>query len=165
MFVSGDFNVYHKDWLTYSGELIDLVNSVIINFPTWVPDCDFHSTVLLDLFISSEASICSTVAFPPLRNSDYVIATVSIDFPINSKQDTPFHHVTYDYSHTDWNGLCDHLRDVPREGIFKLGASAASEFCKWAEVGIDVYITHQKYQVKTSLISMVFSCLCCCHSS
>ena len=161
MFVSGDFNVYHKDWLTYSGELIDLLNSVIINFPTWVPDCDFHSTVLLDLFISSEASICSTVAFPPLRNSDYVIVTVSIDFPINSKQDTPFHHVTYDYSHTDWNGLCDHLRDVPREGIFKLGASAASEFCKWAEVGIDVYITHQKHQVKTSLISMVFSCLCC----
>ena len=89
--------MYHKDWLTYSGELIDLVNSVIINFPTWVPDCDFHSTVLLDLFISSEASICSTVAFPPLRNSDYVIVTVSIDFPINSKQDTPFHHVTYDY--------------------------------------------------------------------
>ena len=30
MFVFGDFNVHHKDWLTYSGGMIDLVNSVII---------------------------------------------------------------------------------------------------------------------------------------
>ena len=35
------------------------------------------------------------------------------------------------------------------EGIFKLGASAAaSEFCEWVQVGIDVYIPHRKYQVK-----------------
>ena len=56
-------------------ELIDLVKSVIsissdltqmVNFPTWIPDCDSHSPVLLDLFISSDASICSTMAFPPL---------------------------------------------------------------------------------------------------
>ena len=49
--------------------------------------------------------------------------------------------LSYDYSHTDWDGLRDHLRDVPWEDIFKLGASAApSEFCKWVQVGIDVYI-------------------------
>ena len=41
------------------------------------------------------------------------------------------------------------LRDVPWEDIFKLGASAAaSEFCEWVLVGIDVYIPHRKYQVK-----------------
>ena len=35
------------------------------------------------------------------------------------------------------------------EDIFKLGASAAaSEFCEWVQVGIDVYISHRKYQVK-----------------
>ena len=46
-------------------------------------------------------------------------------------------------------GLCDHLRDVPWEDIFKLSASAAaSEFCEWVQVGIDVYIPHRKYQVK-----------------
>ena len=54
-------------------ELIDLVNSVIIfvsndltqmvNFPTRIPDCDSHSPALLDLFISSDASICSAMAF------------------------------------------------------------------------------------------------------
>ena len=38
-------------------------------------------------------------------------------------------------SRADWDGLRDHLRDVPREDIFKLGASAAaSEFCEWVQV-------------------------------
>ena len=57
----------------------------------------------------------------------------------------------YDYSRTDWDGLCDHLRDVPWENIFKLSASTASEFCEWDEVGIDVYIPYRKYQVKPYL--------------
>ena len=52
------------------------------------------------------------MAFPPLGNSDYVVVSVSIDFPINSKQDTLFHRVAYDYSCADWDGLGDNLRDV-----------------------------------------------------
>ena len=37
--------------------------------------------------------------------------------------------IAYDYSRADWGGLCDHLRDIPREDILKLGNSAAaSEF-------------------------------------
>ena len=41
------------------------------------------------------------------------------------------------------------MRDVPWVDIFKLSAStAASEFCEWTQVGIDVYIPHQKYQIK-----------------
>ena len=75
--------------------------------------------------------------------------SVSTDFPINSKQDALFHRVAYDYSHADWDGLGDHLRDVPWEGTFKLsGSPAASEFCEWVQVGFDVYIPHPKYQVK-----------------
>ena len=89
------------------------------------------------------------MAFPPLGNADHVVVSVAIDIPINSKQDAPFHRVAYDYSRADWDGLCDHLRDVPWEDIFKLSASAtASEFCEWVQVGIDVYIPHRKYQVK-----------------
>ena len=62
---------------------------------------------------------------------------------------SPFHHIAYGYSWADWDGLRDHLRDVPWEGNFKLSASAAaSEFCEWVQVGIDVYIPHRKYQVK-----------------
>ena len=89
------------------------------------------------------------MAFPPLGNSNHVVVSVSIEFPANSQRDTPFHHIAYGYSRADWDGLRDHLRDVPWEDIFKLGASAAaSEFCEWVQVGIDVYIPHRKYQVK-----------------
>ena len=98
-------------------ELIDLVNSVIIflsqmtllNFPTWIPDCDSHSPALLDLFLSSDASICSTMAFPPLGNSGHVFLSVFIDFPSNLQRD----------AEVQWDDIC------------KLGASAAArEFCE-----------------------------------
>ena len=85
----------------------------MVNFPTQIPDSDSHSSALLDLFISSEASISSKMAFPPMGNSDHVVVSVSIDFPSNLQQDAPFHHIAYDYSCADWGGFCDHLRDVP----------------------------------------------------
>ena len=138
-------------------ELIDLVNSVKISndltqmarFPSRIPDSNSHSPALLDLFLFSDANICSTMAFPPLGNSDHVVVSVSIDFPINSKQDAPFHRIAYDYSCADGDGLCDHLRDVPWKDIFKLSDSAvAKEFCEWVQVGNDVYIPHRKHQVK-----------------
>ena len=93
-------------------ELIDLVNcynfsisndlTQMVNFPTRIPDCDSHSPALLDLFLSSDTSICSTMAFPPKGNSDHVVVSVSIDFPSNSQRDAPFHCIAYDYSHADW---------------------------------------------------------------
>ena len=67
----------------------------------------------MDLFISSERSSCSTMAFPPLGNSDHVVVTVSLDFPSNSEQDALFHCIAYDCSCADWDGLCDNLKDVP----------------------------------------------------
>ena len=63
VFVFGDFNVRHKDWLTCSGgtdrpgELCynfsfsnDLTQ--IINIPTWISDCDSHGCAFLDLFLT-----------------------------------------------------------------------------------------------------------------
>ena len=80
VFIFGDFNAHHKDCLTFSGgadrsaELcynFSISNDLtqIVNFPTRIPDCWSHSPALLDLFISCDASICSTMAFPPLGNS------------------------------------------------------------------------------------------------
>ena len=71
------------------------------------------------------------MAFAPLGKSDHVVVSVSIDFPSNSQRDAPFHHIAYDYFRADLEGLCDHLRNVPWEDMFKLGASATSEFCEW----------------------------------
>ena len=119
-------------------ELIDLVNcynfsisnkiTQMVNFPTWIPDCDSHSPALLDFFLSSDASIYSTMAFPPLGNSNHVVVSVSLDFPSNLQWDTPFPCIVYNYSSADWDGLCDHLRNVPWEDIFKLSASDAANF-------------------------------------
>ena len=121
----------------------------MVNFPTHIPDCDSHSPAFFDLFIFSDVSICSTITFPPLGNSDHVVVSVSIDFPSNSQWDALFQCIAYDYSCSNWVGLCDHLRDVPWEDIFQLGTSAtASEFCEWVQVGIDVDIPHGKFQVK-----------------
>ena len=118
----------------------------MVNSPIWIPDCHSHNPVLLDLFLSTDTSIWSTMAFLSLGNSDHVVVSVSIDFSINSKQDALFHHIAYDYSRADQHGLLDHLRDVPWDNIFKLHASTAEfcEFCEWVHVGIDVYTTHHK---------------------
>ena len=100
VFVFGDFNVHHNDWLTYSSgtdryvELcynFSISNDLtqMVNSPTPIPDCDSDSPALLDFFLSSDTNICSTMAFPSLGNSDYVIVSVSIDFPTNSQVDAP----------------------------------------------------------------------------
>ena len=73
-----------------------------------------------------DTNICSTMAFPPLGNSDHVVVSISIDFPSNSQQDALFHHIAYDYSPADWDRLHDHLRDIPLEDMFKLSASAVA---------------------------------------
>ena len=85
----------------------------MVNFPTRIPDCDYHSPALLDFFLSSDISICSTMAFPLLGNSGHVVVSVSIAYPSNSQRDAPFYCIAYDYSRADWNSLRDHLRDVP----------------------------------------------------
>ena len=66
------------------------------NFLLQIPDSDSHSPALLDLFFFSDASICSTKIFYSLANSDHVVVSVSIAFPSNSQQDTPFYCIAYD---------------------------------------------------------------------
>ena len=62
----------------------------MINFRTVIPDSESLSLVCLDLFISSEANIFSTMAFRPLETFHHVAVSVSIDFLPNSKGDAPF---------------------------------------------------------------------------
>ena len=68
VFVFADFNVHHKDWLTYSGGtdrsgelcyncsisvvIVLIALTQMVNFPTWTTDCDSQRPTLLDLFLS-----------------------------------------------------------------------------------------------------------------
>ena len=73
VFLFGGFNVHHKDWLTYYGgtdrpgevcyDFSVISNDLTqrVNFPTRTPDCDSHSSARLDLFLSSDTSIYSTM--------------------------------------------------------------------------------------------------------
>ena len=89
-------------------ELIDLVNSCyyfsissdlaqMVNFPTWIPDCDSHSPALLDLFISSGTSICSAMAFCPLGNSDHVVMDmlINMEYSIGLKKNAKNTFLTF----------------------------------------------------------------------
>ena len=117
VFVFGDFNIHHKDWIAYSGgtdwpgELcynFSIANDLtqMVNFPMQIPDCNSYSP-LLDLFPSSDASSCSTMAFPPSGNLDHVVVSVSIDFPSNSQGDAPFNCISYaPFLSQNWQFSC-----------------------------------------------------------
>ena len=64
----------------------------------------------------------------------------------------------------DWGSLCDHLRHIPWEDVFKLSAStAAGDF--WWLVQVELmYISFISVSGQVSLVSTVLSCLCSCHS-
>ena len=123
----------------------------MVNFPAGIRDSNSHTPTYFDLFISSDASICSTMA-----------VSVSIDFPSNLKQNATFHRIAYDYSCVDWDSLCDHLRDVPWEDIFRLvRLLLLVNFVSGSRLEM-MYISLSDQPL---IISMVSSCLCCCHSS
>ena len=121
----------------------------MVNFPTCIPNCDSHNLTLLDFFLSSDASICSTM----LSLHWEILIMLLSQFPLT------FHHIHKGMPRfiallmtiivLIGTVFCDHLRGVPWEDIFKLSASpAANEFCQWVQVGIDVYIPHRMSQVK-----------------
>ena len=137
--------------LSIQVELIDLVNSAIIflsqmTLLRWLTFLHGSQTVILIVLLFWTYFFLLMLVFVlQWLSLHWEILTISS----NSQWDALFHYIAYDYSRADWDGLHDHLRDVPWEDIFKLGASAAaSEFCEWVRVGIDVFIPHRKYQVK-----------------
>ena len=119
----------------------------MINFPTQISDCDSSSSALLDLFLLTFVFVLQWFS---LHWEILIMLLPQFQWTLShSMRDVLFHCIACDYSHADWDRLCDHMSDVPWEDIFKLIASAtASEFCEWVQFGIDVYIPRRKYQVK-----------------
>ena len=118
-------------WLTFQLGLLTVTLTVLL---------------FLDYFLSSDASICFTMAFSPLGNSDHAVVSVFIDFLSNSKWDTPLHQMAYDHSYADWDGLWDHLRDFC--GRIFLNSVLLLLLVNSVSVGTDVYIPPHEYQMK-----------------
>ena len=113
----------------------------MVNFPTHVPDCDSHNSALLNFFISYDAIICSTMAYAPLRNSNHVIVSVSIDFWSNSRRDTLFHRIamTILLEQSSWS--------FEKRFLGEYTKLSSSQFCEYFQDETDVCIHRRKYQV------------------
>ena len=96
-------------------EMIDLVKSVTIflsqmTLLRWLTFQLGHLTVTLTVLLFW---IYFLLTLGSVLESHHIVVSVSMDFSINSKWDAPFHHIAYNYSCAAWDGLHDHLRDVP----------------------------------------------------
>ena len=81
--------------------------------------------------------------------SDHMVVGVDMQFVVKSTNEHPYHRTVYSHTKADWNGLIDHLRDMPWLGIFKHDATyAAKEITEWVEIDIDCYIPCRKFQLK-----------------
>ena len=135
-------SLYNHYWtgLPILVELIGLVNSVVIflsqmTLLRWSIFLFGSQTVILTVllfWISFFVLYLFYNGFPSIRKFWYVIVSVSIDFLSNSQRDALFHRIAYDdYSFADWDGLRDHVRDVPCEDIFKRGFLVLLVTCEW----------------------------------
>ena len=110
----------------YSGGTNSLVNYVVsflsqMNLLRWSTFLLGSLTVTLTVLL-----FCIYLFLLTLENSDHVAVSVAIDFPTNTRQDVLFHRIAYDYSCTNSDNLCYHLRDIPWGDIFKLSTSVAA---------------------------------------
>ena len=120
----------------------------MVNFPIWIPDCNFHSPALLGLFLMMLVFVLQWLSLH-WKILIMLLSQYPLTFHQTTKQDALFHCIAYDHSCTDWDGLCDHLRHVPWEDIFNSSVSAAArELCDWVQAEIGVHISNHKYQVK-----------------
>ena len=118
--VCGDFNTHNTEWLCHSQPLMLQVCFVkfamsqdltqIVDFPTRIPDRDDHQPYLLDLLLFSNPDL--HCCFSP-SSTDHMVVSVDVKFVVKSTNEHPYHRTVYSYSKADWDGLRDHLRDVP----------------------------------------------------
>ena len=159
VFVFGDFNVHHEEWLnsrltSEAGRQVHnfaLSQSLhqTVNFVTRFPDREDQSPSLLDLFLTSNPTICQTSSSSALGKSDHVVVNIQINLSVKDAQESPFHRTLYSYDRGDWDSFRDFLCDVPWPDVFKLdGESCAVEVASWIKAGIDAFIPYRKFQQK-----------------
>ena len=127
---------------------------------TMIPDCDSLSPALMDIFLSSNPSICSTVAFHPLENPDHVVVSVSI---VKLKRRYPVS------SHSLMTILMLIGMVYLRQDIFRFGASAPANLdsgprLEFMLLLILYFVSGSRFEL-IFISLMVFSNLCCCYVS
>ena len=158
--VFGDFNVHHQEWLVYSNGIdfsgaeaynfsISQSLTQIVDFPTRFPDRDDHNPHLLDLFLTSNPTICKPSVLSPLGNSDHAVVQIDISSNFKPAPEAPFHRTLYSYHRGDWDSFRDLLRDIPWQSVFDLQTDdCAKEIISWLQSGIEAFVPSRKYQVK-----------------
>ena len=128
-------------------------------------------TVLLFwIYFSSDASICSTMAFPSLGNFDHAVVSISIDFPSYPQRDSPFHRIAHDYSRANWDWVFVIISEM-FHGRISLNSVLLLPLVNFVggfrlELMYTSLIKGQgQVSGPASFISTVFSCLCCCLGS
>ena len=108
VFVFGDFNINHEEWLEFSHDTnasgIETYNFALSQsftqlpaFPTRIHDRSGQSPSLLDLFLTSSPDICKVSHSSPLGRTDHVF--VSLEVALNSPpaQEMPIHLTLLNY--------------------------------------------------------------------
>ena len=130
VFVFGDFNMLHVDWVTYSsgtdrpGKLcynFSISNDLNqkVNFPTGIPGSDSHNPALLDLFL--------TLVFVLQWLSLQKFMTVSTNFSSNLKKDVSFCHL---WLFLGWSSWSCWERFHGKSSASKVKCRQASNRCK-----------------------------------
>ena len=148
-------------------ELIDLTNSVIISndlvlfqmtLLKWLTFLFGYLTVTLTVLLFWIYFFLLTLVFVLQRLSLHskILTMLLPQFPVTFKQTQngtgPFHHIAFHYSSDDWV-----KRDVPCSVLLLLLVNFMCGSC--CNLWIDPSL---KVSGQSSLIPMVFSCLCCC---
>ena len=151
--VLGDFNIHNSGWLSYSSnvtnpagreaEAFAIVNDLtqVISEPTRVPDRAGDKANTLDLFLTSNPSICSppTVS-SPLGNYDHCLITLRHDLlPHLDRPLVP--HRVFHYSKADWDSLRTFYSSHPcSSGFSNDPSSFASFITDTILLGMDLFI-------------------------
>ena len=86
----------------------------MVNFPTWIPDCDSHCPVLLGFFLLTQYLFYNYLPSIGKFWSCFCLSCLQLSFKLN--RGCPILSCSlYDYSCADWDSLCDHLKDVTWE--------------------------------------------------
>ena len=89
--VCGDFNAHNTEWFHHSHttDVAGLFSqefamaqdfTQIVDFPTHIPDHDYHQPYLLDLFLGSNPDSCTVASHPPLGKSDHMVVSVNVKY-------------------------------------------------------------------------------------